>query len=155
MQKGFDMEQWKPFNNIDLYPAARLIMSKLAYENAVSEGTAEVKGRLLETEARISLVGERECFYDRFHFEVIGGHTPGSSVLYFQTGKDTYCITGDECYFCDNMDKNIPIGISVCGEKNEKFIREAHTKGWIPLPFHDAGILERHERLTDNIVRVC
>lgn len=40
--------------------------------------------------ALISLVEVRECFYDRFHFEVIGGHTPDSSVLYFQTGNDTY-----------------------------------------------------------------
>lgn len=145
---------WDHINNIDLYPDARLIMSKLAYESAVSEGTAEVKDRLLETKARISLVEERECFYDRFHFEVIGGHTPDSSVLYFQAGKDTYCITGDECYFCDNMDKNIPIGIGVCGKKNERFIRMAYEKGWIPLPFHDTGILGRYDRITENIVRI-
>jgi glyoxylase-like metal-dependent hydrolase (beta-lactamase superfamily II) len=146
---------WDHINNIDLYPNARLIMSRLTYENAVSEGTSEVIDRLLETKARISLVEERECFYDRFHFEVIGGHTLDSSVLYFQMGNDTYCITGDECYFCDNMDKDIPIGISVCGEKNERFIRKAHERGWIPLPFHDAGILKRYDRLTENIVRMC
>lgn len=63
-------------------------------------------------------------------------------------------MAGDECCFCDNMDKNISIGISVCREKNERFIRKAHERGGIPLPFHDAGILERYDRLTDNIVRI-
>ena len=133
---------------------ARLIMSKLTYEQAVSEGTAAVRDRLQKTEGQISLVEERECFYNRFLFEIIGGHTPDSSVLHFQMGNDTYCITGDECYLCKNMEQNIPIGISVCREKNERFIQKAYDKGWIPLPFHDAGVLKKYERLTENIVRI-
>lgn len=146
---------WDHINNIDLYPNVRLIMSKLTYEQAVSEGTAAVRDRLQETRAQISLVEERECFYNRFYFEVIGGHTPDSSVLNFQMGNDTYSITGDECYLCDNMEQNIPIGIRVCGERNERFIQKAYDRGWIPLPFHDAGILEKYDRLTENIVRIC
>ena len=145
---------WDHINNIDLYPNARLIMSKLTYEQAVSEGTAAVRDRLQKTEGQISLVEERECFYNRFLFEIIGGHTPDSSVLYFQMGNDTYCITGDECYSCKNMEQNIPIGIRFCREKNERFIQKAYDKGWIPLPFHDAGVLKKYERLTENIVRI-
>lgn len=145
---------WDHINNIDLYPNVRLIMSKQTYDQAVSEGTAAVRDRLQKTKADVSLVKERECFYDKFYFKVIGGHTPDSSVLYFQTDNDTYCITGDECYLCDNMEQNIPIGISFCKEKNERFIREANAEEWIPLPFHDASVLERYERLTENIVRI-
>lgn len=145
---------WDHINNIDLYPNAGLIMSKLTYEQAMAEGNASVKERLRKTKAPISLVEERECFYDIFHFEVIGGHTPDSSVLSFRRGNDTYCITGDECYLCENMEQNIPIGIHFCAEKNELFIQKAHTEGWIPLPFHDAGILDKYHRLTENIVRI-
>lgn len=145
---------WDHMGNIDLYPNARLILSKQTYEQAMSEGGTLVKNRLQETKAPISLVEEKECFYDKFTFEVVGGHTPDSSILYFQVGQDTYCITGDECYVCDNMERNIPIGISFCREKNEAFIQKAHTEGWIPLPFHDAGILEKYDRLTENIVRI-
>ncbi len=145
---------WDHINNIDLYPNARLIMAKQTYEQAMSEGIAPVRERLQETKAPISLVEERECFDDIFHFEVIGGHTPDSSVLYFQLGDDIYCFTGDECYLCDNMEQNIPIGISFCREKNEMFMQKAHAKGWISLPFHDAGILEKYHRLTENIVRI-
>lgn len=86
--------------------------------------------------------------------DAIGGHTPDSSVLYFQRGNVTYCITGDECYLCDNMERNIPIGIRFCTEKNKMFTQKAHTEGWISLPFHDAGILKKYDRLTENIVRI-
>lgn len=145
---------WDHMNNIDLYPNARLIMSKQTYEQAMEEGNASVRERLRETKAPISLVDERECFHDIFYFEVIGGHTPDSSILSFRKGNDTYCMTGDECYFCENMEQNIPIGISFCSEKNELFLQKAHDRGWIPLTFHDAGILGKYDRLTENIVRI-
>lgn len=145
---------WDHINNIDLYPNARLVMSRKTYEQAMAEGSVSVKNRLQETKTSISLVEERECFYDILHFEVIGGHMPDSSVLTFRIGNDTYCMTGDECYFCENMERNIPIGIRFCSEKNELFIQRAHTEGWIPLPFHDAGILDKYHRVTENIVRI-
>lgn len=145
---------WDHIGNIDLYPNASLILSKQAYAQALAEGSAPVRARLQETKAPVSLVDEKECFYDFFQFEVIGGHTPDSSVIYFNNGSDEYCVTGDECYVCDNMVCNIPIGISFCEEKNEMFIRETHARGVIPLPFHDAAILEKYDRLTENIVRI-
>lgn len=145
---------WDHIGNIDLYSKARLIMSKQAYELALTEGNEPVRRRLREAKASISLVEEEECFYDSFHFIAIGGHTPDSSVLTFSRGNDTYCITGDECYFCENMERNIPIGISFCKEKNESFIQKAYESGWIPLPFHDAEILDRYDRVTENIVRI-
>ena len=102
----------------------------------------------------IFLADGQQFFYDAFHFNVIGGHTPDSSVLSFHIGNDTYCITGDECYLCENMERNIPIGISSCREKNAAFIQKAYTEGWIPLPLHDPDILNKYDRLTENIVRI-
>lgn len=145
---------WDHIGNIDLYPNAALIMSKATYELAVEEGTPSVRERLKNAKASVSLVEEREYFYDRFCFEVIGGHAADSSVISFGKGKETYCVTGDECYLCENMERNIPIGIQFCKEKNEAFLKRAHTKGWIPLPFHDAKILDKYERVTENIVRI-
>lgn len=145
---------WDHMNNIDLYPNARLIMSKQTYAQAMSDGIRPVQVRLKESKSNIFLVNEAECFNNYFHFEVIGGHTPDSSILWFQIGEDNYCITGDECYLCDNIENNIPVGISFCREKNEMFIQKAHDKGWIPLPFHDAVILEKYDKLTENIVRI-
>lgn len=145
---------WDHIGNIDRYPNAKLILSKQTYEEVMSEGSDLVKNRLKETKAPLSLVEETECFYDTFTFEVIGGHTEDSSVLYFRIGEEMYCITGDECYLCDNMECNLPIGICFCSEKNKAFIQKAHAEGWIPLPFHDAGILEKYDRLTENIVRI-
>lgn len=145
---------WDHSYNIDLYPDAALVLSKQTYEQIMAEGSASVRARLSDAKALISFVETQECFYDRFCFAVIGGHTPDSAILTFKINKKTYCITGDECYLCENMEQNIPIGISFCGEKNERFLQKAHAKGWIPLPFHDAGILDKYHRVTENIVRV-
>lgn len=63
-------------------------------------------------------------------------------------------ITGDECYQCANLTKNIPIGISVNAQNNRQFISVAHENGWIPLPYHDAAIISDYERLSENVAKI-
>lgn len=145
---------WDHINNIDLYPGANIIMSKQAYEQVRVDCTHPVVTRLEQKGTEVFLVDKEECFYDCFWLKVIGGHTPDSSIINFSHGGKKYCITGDECYLCDNLLHNIPIGISFCPEKNKAFIQEAHDKKFIPLPFHDAMILEKYDRVSENIVRI-
>ncbi len=145
---------WDHISNIDLYPGAGIIMSEQAYVQAHKDGSQSVTARLEQRGAEISLVDNEECFYGFFEFKVIAGHTPDSSIIKFTYGGKDYCITGDECYLCDNMLQNIPIGISSSPENNQAFIQYAHDKKWIPLPFHDALILEQYDRLSENIARI-
>lgn len=143
---------WDHINNLDLYKPQKIIMAEEAYRMAMEEGTEEVKRSL--SIAELTLIKKELLIADRFLFRVIGGHTPDSSVIFFEEMGEKYVITGDECYLQNNVYKNIPIGISADPEKNEKFIRFCHEGNYIPLPYHDGGILEKYEKVSENIVRI-
>lgn len=143
---------WDHINNLDLYPGVPIFMARAAYENALENGEESVKKCLCEGE--VTLVDMEKEMDDTFRFEVIGGHTSDSSVLFFEESGTKYVITGDECYHCDNVRRNIPIGICENAEKNAAFIDEMHREGRIPLPFHDACIMKEYLKLSPNIVRI-
>lgn len=143
---------WDHADNLDLYPGAGLVMPAKTREILSESGTEPVKQRL--TKSVITTVEEDYVLMDKFRLQVIGGHMPDSSVVFFEEGGTDYVITGDECYVCDNIIRNIPIGICTDAAKNAEFIRMAHEKGLVPLPFHDVSLLTRYPRLSENIVRV-
>ena len=147
---------WDHINNIDLYPESEIILASKAYETAMESGTEAVKARLSKRINRGAVwLVEEECTIDeKFFFQVIGGHTSDSAVITFEDQGRVYCITGDECYTCENMRRNIPIGIASDHEKNSSFLSVANARGWIPLPFHDVSVLSDYEQLTENISRI-
>ncbi len=143
---------WDHINNIDLYPDVPILMARSAYENAMESGEESVKRCLREGE--VTLVDTEIDIDAVFRFQVIGGHTIDSSVLFFEESGTKYVITGDECYHCDNVRRNIPIGISESVEKNAVFIDKMDREGRIPLPFHDARVMTGYHKLSSNIVQV-
>jgi glyoxylase-like metal-dependent hydrolase (beta-lactamase superfamily II) len=38
------------------------------------------------------------------------GHTPGSQSILISTTEGTYCLAGDNVFFYENIEKNIPVG---------------------------------------------
>lgn len=143
---------WDHINNLDLYKPERIVMAEAAYRLAMEEAPETVKQSL--SVANLTLVKEELLVDDRFLFRVIGGHTPDSSVIFFEEMGKKYVITGDECYVQDNIYKNSPIGICADPKKNEEFVRFCHEGNYIPLPFHDGSILEKYERVSEHIVRI-
>lgn len=143
---------WDHVNNLDLYPGVPVTMSQATYDLILREGAEHVKESLQGR--KLQLVEQEAVIADKFTLRLIGGHTPDSCVIYFEEAGKEYVITGDECYQCDNVYKNIPIGISHDGEKNAAFIADTREKGLIPLPFHDAEILRSYPRVSGNIVRI-
>lgn len=143
---------WDHVNNLDLYPGIDVIMSRATYQNIVLEGENTVRNVL--SRCFINLVDDEMWIDDIFHFQVIGGHTLDSSVLFFTKDEKRYVITGDECYLCANALENKPIGICANGKKNEEFIAKIHREKWIPLPFHDGELMERYNQISDNITQV-
>jgi len=139
-------------DNLDLYGKPTVIISKQEYDFAMDKSPEPVKARL--TADNVILVDEEYSFDNKFRFKVIGGHTPGSSVIYFENDGKNYVIASDECYMCDNIYKNVPNGNCFNSENNESFISDAHSKGLIPLPFHDISIFKQYERVSENIVRI-
>lgn len=143
---------WDHVNNLDLYPGVPVTMSKATYDLILREGAEHVKESL---EGRqLHLMEQEVVIADKFTLQLMGGHTPDSCVVYFEEAGKKYVITGDECYTCDNVYQNIPIGISHDGDKNEAFIADTRERGLIPLPFHDAEILKKYPRVSENIVRI-
>ncbi len=70
------------------------------------------------------LIGEKPSFWGT-PFEIIQGdweildgiriitspgHTPGSQAVLVDTARGTYCIAGDNAFFYENIEKNIPVG---------------------------------------------
>lgn len=138
--------------NLDLFDKPEIIISKIDYENALKECSQSIKEKLLQ--CHVVIVENDYIWGDLFRFKVIGGHSDGSSAVYFDSNNNNYVITGDECYWCDNMISKRPIGIYSNTENNERFINKAHQNGLIPLPFHDLKIFEQHSAISKNIVRI-
>jgi glyoxylase-like metal-dependent hydrolase (beta-lactamase superfamily II) len=139
-------------DNLDLYDKPSIIISKLEYDITMDKSPNSVKEKLESN--NVILVEDEYIFDDKFRFKVIGGHTLGSSVIYFEEGKQNYVITGDECYACDNISRNIPNGSCTDNQKNEKFISDTYNKGLIPLPYHDNKIFLKYTQISKNIVRI-
>ncbi|WP_138753972.1 MBL fold metallo-hydrolase [Paenibacillus sinopodophylli] len=138
--------------NLDLFNTPEIIISKIDYEHALNQCSQAVKEKLLQ--CHVVTVEDEYVIDDLFRFKVIGGHSNGSSVLYFEANDNNYIITGDECYCCDNMISNRPIGVYSNTEHNERFLNDAHHSGLIPLPFHDLNLFEQYPAVSEHIVRI-
>ncbi|QMV40023.1 MBL fold metallo-hydrolase [Cohnella cholangitidis] len=139
-------------DNIDLYPDSRIIIAHDDYLHALNNGNPAVKERLLRE--NVITVKDEFLFDDKFKFKVIGGHTVGSSVIYFEQDGHNFVITGDECYDRDNMNDNRPIGVYASTEKNTAFLEEANRNQYIPLPYHDNSVFQSYKQVSTHIVQI-
>ncbi len=138
--------------NLDLYRNIDIVMAKEGYAIAMGSTSDGVKRRL--GEENVILVEKEYLYRNKFLYRVIGGHSPDSSVVYFADKGINYVITGDECYVCDNLLKNIPTGVCRDKQRNAAFIEATHKKGYVPLPFHDVSVMRNHKAISENIVQV-
>ena len=139
-------------DNLDLFSNPTIIISEKEYHIALESSPQPVQDKLLRS--RVVKVEDEYIYDDFFRYKVIGGHTLGSSVVYFSNQDKDYVITGDECYLRDNLFSQRPIGIRVNEGNNEKFLVEGKQKGYIPLPYHDLSIYDDYEHVSDHIVRI-
>jgi glyoxylase-like metal-dependent hydrolase (beta-lactamase superfamily II) len=139
-------------DSLDLYNKPSIIISKTEYNIAINKSPNPVKQQLNSN--NVILIDDEYILDNKFRFKVIGGHTPGSSVVYFEDENKNYVITGDECYVCDNILKNIPNGNYTDSQKNEEFISDAHSKRLIPLPYHDNKLFSNYMQISKNIVKI-
>lgn len=139
-------------DNLDLYPDSEIILSQAEYDIALSQYNGSI-AEILKSD-KVHIVQDEYLYNNKFLFKVIGGHTIGSSVIYFEEKGREYVIAGDECYFIKNVRKNIPNGNVYDSKSNEDFIRDAHDRKLIVLPFHDNTIFDEYEYVSDNIVRI-
>jgi glyoxylase-like metal-dependent hydrolase (beta-lactamase superfamily II) len=140
-------------DNLDLYAGSEIIIARAALDAALGERPETIQKALRE--GHVTTVEDELLIEGTLHFKVIGGHEAGSSVLYFSEGGKDYVLTGDECYACDNVLSNRPIGsIFMDADKNAAFTLDAHRRGLIPLPCHDRAVFEAYSKVSPNVARV-
>lgn len=145
-------EHFDHVENLDLYQGADIIIAKDAWEE-MQKAYPKVTSELMLA-SNVQIVGDMLEVLDTFCFKVIGGHTKGSSVIYFNEGEEKFVISGDETYLLDNFERQIPNGNVYSLEKNREFIKQVHNEGIIPLPSHDGSIIEKYPRISEHIVRI-
>lgn len=103
---------------------------------------------------KVILIEDELEFEGVFTIKVIGGHAKGSSVIYFQKDDKSYVLTGDECYLCDNMLSQRPVGTHYNLEKNLAFLRICKEEGTIVLPCHDLRLMSDYPKVSEHIIRI-
>lgn len=145
-------EHFDHVENLELYQGAHIIVAKDSWEE-IQKAYPKATGQLMQT-SNIQMVEDVFVLHGSFCFEVIGGHTKGSSVIYFNDGEKKFVISGDETYMLDNFERQIPNGNVYSLEKNWEFIKKIHKEGIIPLPSHDGSVIEKYPRVSEHIVRI-
>ncbi len=72
-----------------------------------------------------------------------GGHSAGSLAVCVKTGKADVCLCGDNCFLYENIEKNIPIGLTNDLYESMAFMEKLPTLGDILIPGHDPLFYER------------
>lgn len=123
--------------NAHRFKNARFIINKdeLAELNK-GKGMPDVK-KYLNGNPKVTVFDESTSIYDMFTIKKIGGHTKGSSVVFFKYGNAEYCFTGDEVYLQDNISKNIGNGSAVNRGNNKSFVELLNKGTYRTFIFHD------------------
>jgi len=123
--------------NANRFKNARFIISKdeLAILNS-GKSLVEVK-KFFTSNSNVTSFDESTVLYDKFKIQKIGGHTKGSSVVFFSQGDREYCFTGDEVYLRENIEQNTGNGTVTNHKNNLEFISMLRVKKPVLFIFHD------------------
>jgi glyoxylase-like metal-dependent hydrolase (beta-lactamase superfamily II) len=123
--------------NAHRFKNARFIINKeeLAELNK-DKSLGEVK-KFFNGNPKVEVFDESYVLYDLFSIKKIGGHTKGSSVIFFKYGSSEYCFTGDEVYLQDNVLKNTGNGSAVNHKSNNSFVDLLNKSSYRLFIFHD------------------
>jgi glyoxylase-like metal-dependent hydrolase (beta-lactamase superfamily II) len=136
--------------NIHRFPNARIIISLEEYNSLFnSRGNLDIKKKLSD-KSQLIIFEDNYTLYDFFFIKKIGGHTKGSSVIFFDYNSKRFCLTGDEIYSLGNLTQNIGNGTVVDSAKNLNFINELKNSGDIPLIFHD----DKYYDMPKNFIQI-
>lgn len=132
--------------NIHRFKNARVIINRdeLADLNR-SAGYREIN-RFLSLGSNVTVFDNTYILYDIFNIHKIGGHTKGSSAVFFTYCGKNYCFTGDEVYSPDNITKNTGNGSVVNHSKNMDFINMLIRGKYTPFIMHDSKYIANKER---------
>jgi len=108
-------------SNLPALPNARIYIHQKALAALADEGGAhstqldEVR-RFVKIQQQAGVViPTADCFAldDDILIQHVGGHTPGSQMVFVGTDMGNCLLTGDAVFLLDNVERNIPIGLTV------------------------------------------
>jgi glyoxylase-like metal-dependent hydrolase (beta-lactamase superfamily II) len=132
--------------NAHRFKNARFIINKdeLADLNK-GKSLSDVK-KFFSGNPRVTVFDESTVLYDMFTVKKAGGHTKGSSAVFFKYGSSEYCFTGDEIYLQDNVANNTGNGSAVSHSNNVAFIDMIKKGNYRLFIFHDSRYLDSKNR---------
>jgi len=123
-------------DGIDSFPGAGIIISQTELD-LVKQGRYGVSMReKLAQFKNITSFSDEYMLYEIFKIKKTGGHTPGSSVVYIDRSASKFCLTGDEVYTKENLERGVMNGTVTSAANNMSFIRN-YDKNYTPLTFHN------------------
>lgn len=129
--------------NAHRFKNARFYINRDELENL--KNPYEVKN-FLKGNSDVAVFDKTVVLYDTFTVETIGGHTKGSSAVFFNSGGLKYCFTGDEIYLKDNVLLKTGNGSVYNHTKNMEFIEKIIKGNYILFTFHEGIYPDKKER---------
>ncbi len=110
------------------------------YENAVihiQRNEYAAAKRYIPKSFTVHLIDDTFSLTENVIIKKIGGHSIGSCIVL----ADNYVFCGDECYYEKCLTDKICTGASYNEELSRTFIEEYGKDTYVPLLFHDPGIM--------------
>lgn len=123
--------------NIDRFPGARIIINKKEFNIFMKGNSLRNIREYLKNNPRVYTFENSISLFDFFRIQFVGGHSEGSSAVFFKYRDEEYCLTGDETYLMENISSLTGSGSVINHNRNIEFLKELNQSGIKPLIFHD------------------
>jgi glyoxylase-like metal-dependent hydrolase (beta-lactamase superfamily II) len=131
------------FKNAEVYISAKEFEFLHSQSNEAGEHLSEAKEHLdrMDKAGKLFLVGNDLKVDDDIRIRWIGGHTPGSQMVFTDTVRGKFLITGDAVFLRENVTKRIPIGLTRDAGQSKNVIAVCGQFEGECLPSHDLSVL--------------
>lgn len=136
-------------SNLPCFERAEVYLSAQEYEYLHEEGgeasahLAEAKDCLdaLRRRGNLVLVGDRLDLEEGISLRWVGGHTPGSQMVFADTDRGGVLITGDAVFLRENVKRRLPIGLTRDSAQSAAAVELCAAFPGECLPSHDLSVL--------------
>lgn len=132
--------------NVHRFKKARVFINRDELQLLGKDKTLKSINQFLKDNPLVTVFDQSAVLYDLFNIKKIGGHTRGSSVVFFKYGEIEYCFTGDEVYLDDNVTTGTGNGSVSDHDKNMAFINLIKKGDYRLYIFHDNRFADSKER---------
>ena len=132
--------------NAHRFKNARFIINRDELSTLNRSGSMKEVSTFLVGNSNVIVFDDSFVLHDIFNIKKIGGHSKGSSAVFFSYRNEKYCITGDEIYSPDNITQSTGNGSVVNHQNNMNFINKLKDEKIIPFILHDSKFIGNKER---------